>query len=370
MSASKLFVGTRKGLFVIEKQNGTWKIVNSAFLGVQVPIVLATAGGETLFACLKHGHFGSKVHRSIDGGATWQEVAVPKYPEKPEHVPDVMDPMRGTPIPWSLDMIWSLEQGSDGLLWCGTLPGGLFVSKDQGESWVLNESLWFEPERSKWFGGGYDLPGIHSICVDPIKPQHVKVAISCGGVWSTMDGGETWECTSAGMRAEYMPPEQAYEPSIQDPHRMVQCPSAPDYHWVQHHNGIFRSIDNCRNWVEIPAPKPSGFGFAVAVHPRNPLIAWFVPAVKDSDRYPVDGKFVVTRTSDGGATFEVLDRGLPGENAYHLVYRHGLDVSSEGEVLAMGSTTGHLWISEDLGESWEEVCCHLPPIFHVRFASR
>jgi hypothetical protein len=49
---------------------------------------------------------------------------------------------------------------------------------------------------------------------------------------------------------------------------------------------------------------------------------------------------VVTRTRDGGSTFEVLSRGLPQTHAFHLVYRHGLAIDATGDRLAMGSTTG------------------------------
>jgi hypothetical protein len=40
------------------------------------------------------------------------------------------------------------------------------------------DKLWSRPERSEWFGGGYDYPGIHSICVDPRNSRHVTIAIS------------------------------------------------------------------------------------------------------------------------------------------------------------------------------------------------
>ena len=57
--------------------------------------------------------------------------------------------------------------------------------------------------------------------------------------------------------------------------------------------------------------KPSSFGFAVAVHPKDPDTAWFVPEIKDEKRIPADGQFVVTRTRDGGKTFDILRKGLP-----------------------------------------------------------
>jgi hypothetical protein len=115
--------------------------------------------------------------------------------------------------------------------------------------------------------------------------------------------------------------------------------------------------------------KPSAFGFAVAVHPHNPDTAWFVPAAKDDCRVPVDEKLVVTRTHDGGRSFEALYLGLPQEHAYDLVYRHGLDVDASGKHLALGSTTGNLWLSEDGGESWQCLAEHLPPIYALRFGT-
>ena len=166
-----------------------------------------------------------------------------------------------------------------------------------------------------------------------------------------------------------MPPERAHEPVIQDPHRLVQCPSHPESLWVQHHNGISRSTDGSESWQEISEAGPSTFGFAVAVHPADPQTAWFVPAVSDERRIPVDGRFVVTRTRDGGHTFDVLDDGLPQTPSYHLVYRHGLDVDETGSVLAMGSTTGSFWISENQGDSWTCISNDLPPIYAVRFVA-
>jgi hypothetical protein len=169
------------------------------------------------------------------------------------------------------------------------------------------------------------------------------------------------------MYAEYMPPQRRDDQRIQDVHRMVQCPTHPDALWVQHHNGVFRSTDGARSWQEVTAIRPSKFGFAVAVHPKSPDTAWFVPGIKDERRIPVDGKLVVARTRDGARTFDVLSRGLPQTHAYDLVFRHGLDVDDTGERLAMGSTTGHLWITENGGDSWTLVAGNLPPINCVRF---
>jgi hypothetical protein len=83
---------------------------------------------------------------------------------------------------------------------------------------------------------------------------------------------------------------------------------------------------------------------------------------------PRDGAMAVTRTRDGGRSWETLRGGLPQKDTFDLIYRHGLDVDETGSRLAMGSTTGGLWVSDDAGENWQLVNAHLPPVYAVRFA--
>ncbi len=367
--STRFHVATRKGLFTVDRGGSGWSITGTSFLGDNCTLLMHDPRDGSLLAALDHGHFGVKMHRSRDSGATWQEIASPKYPEKPADWVSKA-PAEGKPVEWNLKLIWALAAGGagePGVVWCGTLPGGLFRSEDGGDSWALNRPLWDDPRREEWFGGGADQPGIHSIVVDPRDARHVVIGVSCGGVWTTRDGGRTWTLDGRGLRAEYMPPERQHDQNIQDVHQLAACAAKPDTMWGQHHNGIFKSTDAGATFTEITGVKPSTFGFAVAAHPKNPDVAWFVPAVKDEKRYPAEGRVVVTRTRDGGKTFETLTRGLPQQHAYDLVFRHGLDVDDTGDRLAFGSTTGSLWVSDDGGDSWQTISSNLPPVYAVRF---
>ncbi len=368
--ALKILAATRKGLFTLArtgKGSAPWQIEKNDFLADNVSVVLNDKRSGKLYAALDHGHFGVKLHRAEAPGGEWTELAAPAYPPKPETCED--KDMWGTPLPWNTVRIWGLETGGpkeDGVIWCGTIPGGLFRSSDHGASWQMIDALWNDPKRPFWMGGGADLPGLHSICVDPRNPKTVRVGVSSGGVWQTLDAGKTWSNDNSGMWQDHAPEEHKFNPNGQDAHRLVQAPSHPDRMWIQHHNGIFRSDDSGKTWNECFA-KPSSFGFAVAVHPKDGDTAWFVPEIKDEKRIPSDGQFVVTRTRDGGKTFEVLRKGLPQEPAYDIVYRHGMDVSSSGNDLVIGSTTGGLWASSDQGESWSGAAARLPPVYAVRW---
>jgi hypothetical protein len=358
-----LWVGTRKGLFAVRKKDGGWHIGKPRFPGEPVSQFVVNPQDGACYAALRLGHFGVKLWKSTDGGGEWKEVAAPAFPPKPTE-----GPWKDDPMPWTVDQVWALEAAPDGRLWAGCLPAGLFTSRDGGASWQLVESLWNRPERKEWFGGGYDYAGIHSIMVDPRDASHVTVAISCGGVWQSRDGGATWTNTSAGMVSDFMPPERREDANIQDPHRVLQCLANPDVLWCQHHGGLFRSSNGGMKWEAIAHPQPSGFGFAVAPHPQDPQRAWFVPAHSDAQRVAVDGRMVVTETRDGGASFTAHGEGLPQQDAYHLVYRHALVVSADGRTLAMGSTTGGLWVSEDEGVAWRCLSRDLPPIAALRMA--
>jgi hypothetical protein len=362
-----LQVATRKGLFTVARKRESWDIAQADFLGDNVTLALTDPRDGRSYAALDHGHFGVKVHRS--SGKGWEEIAAPAYPPKPEGLEE--NDMWGRPLAWSTARIWALQPGGDdepGVLWCGTLPGGLFRSTDHGASWQMVRSLWDHPKRKQWGGGGADLPGLHSICIDPRDSRRVWIAVSTGGIWFTEDGGDSWTQRGEGMRADHVPPELTHDPIAQDVHCLAQCPTAPARMWVQHHNGIFVSSDEGKTFREIKDVQPSVFGFAVVVHPRDPDTAWFVPEIKDEKRIPCDGKLVVTRTRDGGKSFEVSRKGLPQSHAYDVVYRHALAIDASGDRLAFGSTTGGLWVSEDQGDSWACVTHTLPPVYSVRFA--
>lgn len=355
-----LWVGSRKGLFRFDETRAGWQVAGPpAFLAAPVTMLLDDPRDGALYVALAHGHFGAKLHRSLDRGATWTELPAPAFPAS------------GAPDAPAVELIWELVPGGadePGALWLGTIPGGLFRSTDRGESWALNDPLWSAPGRGAWMGGGYDHPGIHSILVDPRDSAHVVLGVSTGGVWITRDRGASWRLAGHGMWAEHMPPEQAADPLVQDVHRLAWSPADPDRIWCQHHSSIYISDDGGETFREGQGMAPGKFGFAVAAHPTDRDRAWFVPAVKDEYRVPRDGCLVVSETRDGGRSFVAHGQGLPDRNAWDLIYRHGLAVDATGQRLAMGSTTGNLWLSANGGESWQGLSFNLPPVAVVAFA--
>lgn len=360
MSAEKnlILIGTRKGLVTYRRNGNDWIHDRTDFLGIPVSIAWADERDGTWWACLDHGHWGTKLHYSKNEGADWTEVDAPAFPEGEE--------MREG-VKAAVKYLWAMTHaGPDkpGKLLIGTDPGALFESSDNGNSFTLNRPLWDHESRGQWFGGGRDNPGIHSIVVDPRDSNHIYIGISCAGVFESTDGGQNWAPRNKGLKADFLP-----DPNSeigQDPHLLVACKNHPDVMWQQNHCGIFKSDDGGANWQDVSEKDgPANFGFAISVADDNPDRAWVVPGISDGTRVAVDKALCVCRTDDGGKTWVAKRNGLPQENCFDIVYRHSLDVS--GDTVVFGTTTGNLYLSDNAGDDWHTLSNNLPMVYSVYF---
>lgn len=353
---STLLIGTRKGLVVARKKKQSWQIESVYFDAIPVSIAYADERNGTWWACLDHGHWGVKLHRSTDEGQHWEELPPPAYPahlEMKEGIPAVTR------------YLWAMHHGGyahPNRLWIGTEPGGLFKSEDGGNKFQLVEPFWHHPSRPEWFGGGKDYAGIHSIVIDPRNEDRILVGISCAGVFETLDAGRSWTVRNEGLKADFLPDPKA---SIgHDPHMLLAAPSNPDILWQQNHCGIFRSTNGAVSWQEVSEKEgPANFGFALSIAEDNPNQAWVAPAVSDVHRVAIDKALCICRTDDGGQSWTAFRKGLPQSFAFDIVYRHAL-ISSGDEVI-FGTTTGNLFYSEDRGESWQTISHHLPMVLSL-----
>ena len=393
-TSPQIWVGTRKGTFVVTKVAGHWQPRLVGHPGVGVNFVARDPFTHRVWALLGHGHWGAKLSHSDDGGATWNDAkAQIKYPPGARYIAQDMfeDSSSDDGVGFTTSFkaatllkLWHIAFGSGGRVFVGTIPGGLFESTDGGETFALNLALWNHESRggdlfstsddlsqrqTKWFGTpaseGEFAPGIHSIAVDPRDANRVLVAVSTAGVIETIDGGRSWRSRNQGMRMEHSP-----EPEAEwghDAHYVELCTGDPDHVWQQNHVGIYYSDNGAQSWQPVSKPAEGvHFGFPVATDDRDGKTAWVVPGHSDQQRMAIDGGLFVARTHDGGLSWAQLRDGLPQSNAHDVVYRHALDQA--GGVVAFGSTTGNLYVSDDRGDHWMAVAHNLPPIYSVRLA--
>jgi len=127
-------------------------------------------------------------------------------------------------------------------------------------------------------------------------------------------------------------------------------------------------------WVRIGEnmPKEIGdIGFPIVLHPRDPRTAWVFP-MDGTEVWPrtcPDGKPAVYATRDAGKSWQRLDRGLPGEQAWLTVRRQAMTADAHDPVgIYFGTTSGEVWASADEGASWSSVARHLPLVHSVEAA--
>src|ERR671934_68649 len=300
--AAAVLVGTRKGLFVLtgDETRREWSVDGPHLTGWEVFHAVRDPRDGTLHAATNNFVYGATVHRSSDGGQTWERSEGIGLPEDSG---------------LTLEKTWHVEPGREdepGRLWLGAAPGVLFRTDDGGTTWEPVRSLLEDPTRERWQPGAGGMC-THSIQLDPSEPQRMYVGISAAGVFRSDDGGESGERRGG--------------------------------------NGL-----------------PGGFGSPRALAPADPDAAWVVPEVGAENRVTPDGRLGVYRTRDGGASWELLSKGLP-KPAWESVKREGMSFDRLDPVgVYLGTQTGAVFVSPDGGDEWVEAARHLPEILSVEAA--
>lgn len=349
-----LLISTRKGLFIARSDGarGRWAIEGPHLAGYEIQrAFIDPRDGRSGYAAAHHPIWGIHIYRSTDAGCSWQSLT-----DVPRHGADDSTD--------NLQTIWGLAPGGadePATLYAGIEPPGLFVSRDQGESWQCLPGFHKHPTSALWHPakGGC---AVHSLAVDPENSQRLFTALAAGGVYRSEDGGASWQPCNAGIRAPYL---SGREPVAgHNDHTLRLHPSGRLYR--QSHTGTWRSDDGGDSWREITAGLPSDFGYALGLDPRSADTLFVIPENSSQFRATVDGRLRVYRTEDGGASWTALAQGLPQSHCYVTVLRDGMDTDGLQPLgIYFGTSSGQVYYSADRGQHWCVLPCVLPPILCV-----
>ena len=376
-----ILVGTTKGGFIFEsdEKRKKWEMSDILFKGWNVMHMQMDPRDQRLYAATSHFVYGPTIHHSDDLGNTWtqaKESPALSRGSKSGRPASTMDEAflseGGESIkekPEKMIKVWNIKPGrasEPNVLYAGAQPASLFVSKDRGDTWTLNESLYDHPQRGEWGPGAGGLT-LHTILLDPTNDQRMYIAVSAAGCYRTDDDGVTWKPYNKNVRADFMPDK--YPEFGQCVHKMTMHPATPNVLYQQNHCGVYRSDNFGEDWVDIGEGKlPTPFGFAIGVHPTDPRTIYTVPEESQEYHISVDGQFAVWRSRDAGNSWEKLTKGLP-ERAHVDVLREAMGLDSfEDAGVYVGTNTGQLFYTRDSGDNWELLADFLPPIQSVEAA--
>ncbi len=385
----RLLVGTRKGGFVYtsDRQRQTWQLSEPILPGWGIYRMADDLrdGTPRFYAAANHWAWGPSVAKSTDLKEwDWRSKGLGFPPDMGAAVQN----------------IWQVSPGhksEPGVVYAGTQPAGLFRSADWGWTWTSVESVNRHPYRQYWSPTGGGESCLHTVITDPRDARHMYIAISSGGTYRTLDGGNSWELCSrkwdliatpetrqfmaqqeetfaeqiSAFTANFPKLPENVDPAAADEmHKLKLDEKQPDRLWTQTHVGVFRSDDGGATWEGVTEGLPSFHGFPIAVTKRPPDAAYVVPLEFEMDNFRVcRGQFHVYRTRDAGKTWERLTNGLPGPHDYQSVYREGLDTDGlDPEGVYVGTSNGEVYASPDAGDHWQRLPGTLPPILSVSCA--
>ena len=365
MTGVRVLVGTRKGAFVLtsDGKRKDWKVDGPHFGGWEIYHLNGSPSApDRIYASQSTGWFGQLIQRSDDGGATWNPV---NNEFSYDGVPGTHQWYDGTPHPWEFARVWHLEPSLDDpdTVYAGVEDAALFVSNDGGGSWSELSGLREHGSGPQWQPGAGGMC-LHTIVLDPSRPERIHVAISAAGVFRTDDAGKTWQPKNKGLHSEGIPDGDAEVGHCV--HRLARHPSRPDTLFMQKHWDVMRTDDGGDTWVEVSGNLPTDFGFAIDVHAHEPETIFVVPILSDSEHYPPEGKLRVFRSRTGGNEWEPLTKGLPQADCYLNVLRDAMAVDSLDDCgIYFGTSGGQVYASADGGDSWDAIVRDLPAVLSV-----
>ncbi len=365
MSSVRLLVGTNKGAFIISSDGSRnkWNIKGPLFGGWEIYHMNSSPlNPERIYASQASAWFGQVVHRSDDGGKSWEtvnneftykgEVGTHQYYDGKQH-------------PWEFTRVWHIEPSltDADTVYAGVEDAALFHSTDGGQNW--GEMPGLRKAKGELWQPGAGGMCLHTIVPDPEDSKRMFVAISAAGAFRTDDGGETWRTITRGLKSnsELPDPDADVGHCV---HRITLHPSNPDVLFMQKHWDVMRSNDAGDSWYEISGNLPSDFGFPIVVHAHEPETIYVVPIKSDSEHYPPEGKLRVYRSRSGGNEWEPLTKGLPQQDCYVNILRGAMDTDTLDPCgLYFGTTGGQVYASQDGGDSWDVIVHDLPRVLSV-----
>ncbi|MEE2886380.1 MAG: PDZ domain-containing protein [Planctomycetota bacterium] len=241
------------------------------------------------------------------------------------HVPVSAQDAPALPSEWASKITWrsvgpaamggrivelSVYEKDPSTFYAATASGGLLKT--------VNNGITFEHQFDK-----ETTVSIGAVCMSQSNPDVVYVgtgeenprnSVSYGdGVYKSVDGGKTWK--NMGLKKTFQIGAIAVHPTNPD---IVYVGALGRLYGPNEERGLYKSTNGGKDWVRIHFVDAKTGVIAIEMNPKNPDTLIFATYERQRDGFdgnppakkiaPGSGMY---RTTDGGATFEKLTKGLP-----------------------------------------------------------
>jgi photosystem II stability/assembly factor-like uncharacterized protein len=215
-------------------------------------------------------------------------------------------------------------------------------------------------ESYRWRSLGPDRGG-RSIAVSGVRgrPTEAYFGATGGGLWKTMDSGQTWAPVTDG---------QVRSASVG---AVAVSESNPDIVYIgmgetcirgniMAGDGVYRSVDGGKTWTHVGFAASENIS-KIRIHPTNPEIVYVAAFGKHSAPNPERG---VYRSTDGGSSWQkvlyrddrtgAIDISLDRTNP-NVLYAALWEAFRKEYTMSSGGQGSGLFKSTDGGETWTEL---------------
>jgi photosystem II stability/assembly factor-like uncharacterized protein len=277
------------------------------------------------------GTFDDGLHRSVDGGRSWEAVGSPS-------MADAVTALAVSPA-------------DPDLIWAGTEPSAVYRSTDGGVTWERRPGLSTLSSSTRWsFPPRPNTHHVRWLEPHPADPDRLVVAIEAGALVRTRDGGRTWLDHPEGARY--------------DTHTIATHEEKPEFLRVAAGDGYAETPDWGDSWRRPQRGLTYRYCWSVVVDPGDPDRVLCSAASGAGAAHRPPGEAHLYRRNGNERWSCLQDSGLPvGRGALRAV------LATDGTPGRVCAVNNHgCYRSEDFGRSFERLSLEWPDALETETA--
>lgn len=327
----RILVGTRGGLYVVRWVHGerSAQVEESHFEGDDVRAVVPA--GRTFYGAVS----GHGIWRTDDEGHTWEQVAEP------------FDGHRLRSL--------TVSPRNASLLYAGTQPAAVHVSRDGGRTWEELRELRVLGVREEWQDAGEGAARVDTVVADPHDPRRIYAGVQIGGAYRSDDGGATWTGANEGL--------------YDDVHFLMADPLDSSRVYAVTGGGFHISKDRGRKWTSHGSELGQAYCTCLDSEAergaRDSVLvlaaAGGPPATWEGSKGNARARLFVSR--DSGRTWGQFKTSTMGEKGAFTALATDRTARQSGFI---GTSTGRLYYGNAVLGRWTKILYGLPRVHVLR----
>ena len=248
---------------------------------------------------------------------------------------------------------FAVVESNPNIVYVGTASGGVWKTVNNGTTW---EPV-FDKEGVSTIGDIAIAPSDPSVVwVGSGEPNNRQSSSWGDGIYKSLDGGKTWK--NMGLAATHHIGRIVIHPKNPD----VVYVAAQGHLWGPNpERGVYKTTDGGKTWQQVLKINEDTGVSDIAMDPESPDILYAAAYERRRTPFGFDGggpNSAIYKTTDGGATWKKLTKGLPWENSTADTGRIGLDIYRKDPNIVYAEIQhehGGTFRSEDKGETWKRM---------------